>query len=86
MNLQDARCNNKGNNYCLSRETLETSVCKMLIFAPLKQVIRKVKCFDLTVSYINLSKAYCDVQANFLMVTIRVRHFQAKIFFKFSSF
>jgi len=41
----------------------------------------KIKCFALTVSHPDLCTAYCDVQANFLLVTILVRQFQAKIFF-----
>lgn len=53
----------------------------------MKQAIPKVKYYALTVSHTDLNTAYCDVQANFLMVTIHVRHFQAKIFFvKFGSF
>jgi len=49
---------------------------KMLKSSALKQAIRKVKCYDLTVSHTDLSNAYCDVQANFLMVTFHVRSFQ----------
>jgi hypothetical protein len=60
-------------------------VCKMLTFSTFKQAIRKVKCFAFTVSHAYLSTAYCDVQANFLMVTIDVRHFQGKTFFFLSS-
>ena len=59
---------------------------KMLRFSALKQAIRTVKCYALTVSHTELSTAYCDVQANFLMVTFHVRHFQAKIFFSFFKF
>jgi len=51
-------------------------------FSALKQAIRKVRCYALTVSHTDLSNAYCDVQANFLIVTVRIGHFQVMIFFK----
>jgi hypothetical protein len=65
---------------CSEKHWEKKSARKMLRFSTLKQAIRKVKCYSLTFSHTDLNTAYCDVQANFLMVTIHVRHFQDKIF------